>query len=301
MWPFYQVTGLSRNSSLANLRPQAACGTCLEVRCADSMLCDGANSVVVMVTDACDNCGPETLNMNAYAFQQLISLDVGSVAIQYRQVECTPLDNITVRVGKYRTTDGGWIRLNLMDVGGDGGIASVELSGLSTAVTTSNALASPLMSKNTNGMMTSTGASPPSLRLWRSMDNSFGAQWELSELPPPPYSLRVSDIFGRSVVLEDIIPSTTIVGDFFSSGQFSSLSSSLQNLNVENFLKQKVKQNMENALQTTSTLSLADGSNSSLSSMIAISHNRSDNATKEGSSVLKKNTAKFGGRRSMFF
>jgi hypothetical protein len=44
------------------------------------------------------------------------------------QVACPFKGNIAVRVSDYRTASGGWIRLGLRNVAGDGGITMVELA-----------------------------------------------------------------------------------------------------------------------------------------------------------------------------
>lgn len=37
---------------------------------------------------------------------------------------------------------------------------------------------------------------------WRPMNNSFGAAWDLSDLYPPPFDLRLRDSVGRMVIAE---------------------------------------------------------------------------------------------------
>ncbi len=37
---------------------------------------------------------------------------------------------------------------------------------------------------------------------WRPMNNSFGAAWELSDLYPPPFDLRLRDNVGRTVIVK---------------------------------------------------------------------------------------------------
>ncbi len=51
-----------------------------------------------------------------------------ALQVAYRLTECAPVDNITVRVDGYRIGQGGWLRLSLKDVAGDGGITSIELA-----------------------------------------------------------------------------------------------------------------------------------------------------------------------------
>ena len=44
------------------------------------------------------------------------------------QVNCSPPGNMAVHVGQYRTADGSWLRLALLDVAGDGDIAGIDLA-----------------------------------------------------------------------------------------------------------------------------------------------------------------------------
>jgi hypothetical protein len=52
------------------------------------------------------------------------------------QVACPFKGGITVRVTDYRTASGGWIRLGLRNVAGDGDITMVELAKVSAIVAT---------------------------------------------------------------------------------------------------------------------------------------------------------------------
>ncbi len=44
------------------------------------------------------------------------------------QVECEPVDDITIHIDTYRTVPSTWIRLSLKSVAGDAGITAVELA-----------------------------------------------------------------------------------------------------------------------------------------------------------------------------
>ena len=44
------------------------------------------------------------------------------------QVECSPADNITVRVDAFRVAQGAWLRLSFKNVASDGGLMRVELA-----------------------------------------------------------------------------------------------------------------------------------------------------------------------------
>lgn len=37
---------------------------------------------------------------------------------------------------------------------------------------------------------------------WRQMNNTFGAAWDLYDLYPPPFDLRLRDSVGRTVIVE---------------------------------------------------------------------------------------------------
>ncbi|KAG2431183.1 hypothetical protein HXX76_009711 [Chlamydomonas incerta] len=255
MWPFFYVTGISAHSDLVRERPQASCGTCLEVRCAanDTTVCAGpaGTSITVMVTDECPQCRAAELNLHAFAFEQIAQLKHGSVAIEYRQVECSPADNMTVVVDGFRVSQGGWLRLSIKSVASDGGISRVELArsvdgavgSNSTALpqpspasaTAAAAAASPVpgtadptvqppAAAASTGTPASTPAAAAAARVWKVMDNTYGGEWEASALPSPPFDLRVTDLYGRKVVLKSVIQKAGVLGEFPGHSQFPPLS-----------------------------------------------------------------------------
>ncbi|KXZ46907.1 hypothetical protein GPECTOR_39g401 [Gonium pectorale] len=239
MWPFFHVASISPNSELVRDRPQASCGTCLEVKCTstDPKVCSSTSSITVVVTDECPDCAANQLNLHAFAFEQIARLERGSAVIQYRQV----------RVDGFRVVQGGWIRLSLKSVASDAGIVRVELTRSLSAATGSNST-EPVPSvgaKNIGAPNSSASSNDPAEQLlldvsapdsewpkdsstnttrqWRPMDNTYGAEWEMSALAAPPYDLRLTDAFGRQVVLAGVIKKAGAVGEFPSLGQFGGL------------------------------------------------------------------------------
>ncbi len=83
------------------------------------------------------------------------------------QVECAPVDNISVRVDGFRVAQGGWIRLSFKSVASDAGITKVELARSSNATTAGNATAG-------TGNATAAGTFLTGGDGWKSMDNTYG-------------------------------------------------------------------------------------------------------------------------------
>ncbi|KAG2486787.1 hypothetical protein HYH03_014586 [Edaphochlamys debaryana] len=282
MWPFYYVAAVSPNSPLVESRPQAACGTCLEVECQDpdNTACSSARSITVQVTDECPQCAANQINLHAFAFERIGRLKLGSAPIRYRQVECSPVDNITVRVDGFRVSQGGWLRIALKSVAGDGGVTRVELARSmdgavgSNSTHTSTADAPSMLTVNANASSAKPAPAKPGAAAtatpaaaaaaatpaaaaavpaaaanadptaavmpdaaataadnatlakqqnWRLMDNTYGAEWEMSALPAPPYDLRITDVFGRQVLLTRVITRAGALGEMPSQGQFAAL------------------------------------------------------------------------------
>ncbi|KXZ46906.1 hypothetical protein GPECTOR_39g400 [Gonium pectorale] len=92
MLPFFHIASISPNSELVRDRPQ---------------VCSSTSSITVVVTDECPDCAANQLNLHAFAFEQIARLERGSAVIQYRQVECSSADNITVYVDGFRVVQGG--------------------------------------------------------------------------------------------------------------------------------------------------------------------------------------------------
>ncbi|EFJ46592.1 hypothetical protein VOLCADRAFT_105499 [Volvox carteri f. nagariensis] len=243
MWPFFGVTGVSPQSPLVRDRPQASCGTCLEVKCAspDPQVCTSTASVTVVITDVCPDCAANELNLHALAFQQIARLEYGSAAIQYRQVECSPMDNIAVYVDGFRVVQGGWLRLSLKSVASDGAAVLVELARSPNATGGSNATSSTVALAGGNKTTVINPAPQPTADLgapkadgadnastilnatWKPMTNTYGAEWELSALPGPPYDLRLTDRYGRKIVLSNVITRAGALGEFPGRAQFPGL------------------------------------------------------------------------------
>eukprot|EP00775_Hariotina_reticulata_P006849 gene6849-7067_t len=74
------------------------------------------------------------------------------------EVPCTFSSPIAINVDQYRPTAGGWIRLSVRNVAGDGSVTGVQLG--------------------------KDGA-------WLPMKNTAGARWEASKLPNPPFDLLI--------------------------------------------------------------------------------------------------------------
>lgn len=172
--PGLRLAGVSANSIFKDI-PMRGCGACLEVKCTDKTYCAFSNTTqTVMVYDTCKDCATNQLNLNAAVFDAMAPLDLGNMPIMYRRVACPFSGNIVVRVNNYRSTAGGWLRLALRNVAGMADVSSVQLARAGTAN-------------------------------WIPMNNTFGANWELSKLPSPPLDLRVSTKSGQSVVISGVI------------------------------------------------------------------------------------------------
>lgn len=180
-YPFFLVAGVGASNPISK-GAQRGCGTCLEVKCADSQKCDNSKPLIVTVTDSCDECAANQLNLQATAFSQFASLSTGNVEIEYRQVACGGIGNIALYVDEFRSTQGGFLKLALRNVNGPAGIASVAFR--------------------------TTGSS----NNWRKMENKFGAVWEASSLTAFPLDLQVTRTDGKSLVLAGVITKTTAPG-----------------------------------------------------------------------------------------
>ena len=71
----------------------------------------------------------------------------------------------------YRASEGGYLRLDLQNVAGNGVITSVEMQ----------------KEGATDGR-------------WKSLTNTYGAKWEVSMLPEPPLDLRITGADGEVLV-----------------------------------------------------------------------------------------------------
>lgn len=77
---------------------------------------------------------PQQVNLHVFGFEMLAASDLGKVSIRYRLVACQPVDPITIHVDAYRVSGGGWLRLALKSVAGDGQVTSIELVGLGASL-----------------------------------------------------------------------------------------------------------------------------------------------------------------------
>lgn len=97
------------------------------------------------------------------------------------QVECAPPTNVTLDVDQFRATEGGYIRLALESVAGSGSITAIELR------------QSPVV-READGVLKMSGSS------FKSMQNTYGARWELSGFPDPPLDVRITGDNGRTLI-----------------------------------------------------------------------------------------------------
>ncbi|KAL6758187.1 hypothetical protein V8C86DRAFT_3134537 [Haematococcus lacustris] len=211
LWPFVGMAGVSRISPVS-ARPMGGCGTCLEVQCTDTRFnaCTGAGPITVTVLDTCASCNATRINLFALAFQEIGRIKFGTIAVEYRQVACKPPDNIEVRVDARRPIDGGYLRLTLRNVAGDGGLTAVDIRGSANA-----------SAAGVDGVANA----------WQPMVNGYGAAWEASRLQPDPaggFDLRATNAVGETIIISNAIPAYTTpraaLGSFFTSAQFTGTS-----------------------------------------------------------------------------
>lgn len=87
------------------------------------------------------------------------------------QVDCAPPGDIVIDVNTFRSSSGGYIRLALESVAGDGGLESVELREASED-----------------------GNAP-----WTSLKNKWGANWEGSGLTSTPFDIQITSSSGEVI------------------------------------------------------------------------------------------------------
>lgn len=175
LYPGFALAGISFKASPLAQRAQRGCGTCVELRCTSDACANSKGPLIVTIYDECTDCEANQLNLEAWAFNTLAPLDVGRVPIQWRQVPCPARGGIVVNVDAFRTSGGGWLRLSLKNVAGEGGLTSVQLSKAGAAN-------------------------------WLTMKNAFGGAWEMSKLPDSPsYDLLLTDRAGRRVTLKGAV------------------------------------------------------------------------------------------------
>ncbi|KAL6756412.1 hypothetical protein V8C86DRAFT_80197 [Haematococcus lacustris] len=227
-WPKQYVAAVSSVNPLATGFPMEGCGACLRVVCTDprpgvcravspaftaadvdanttsapqdGALSAGPSSLVVQVVERCTTCGPAGIALHAAAFDQLIAApQTDGVAVSYLRVPCRPPGNMKLRIIEMRRSDGGYIKLAIMDVNGFGELVEVELarSGLQFAF-------------------------PRAGSIWRKCENTVGAVWEYSGLPANGVGMdmRVTDATGQDVNIRDAIPANATAGEYPLLGQF---------------------------------------------------------------------------------
>lgn len=201
-YPFYNIVAIHPDSQLLSGLETNGCGACFEVQCIDQkpdhcVNGPSSNNVVVVNSGGCANgCGGTTINLHTFAFDKIAAIKFGMVEIRTRQVECEPFGYVEIRVKNYRVAEGGYLKLAVRNVPGTGGLAKLELKG------TANRFAD--------------GG-------WLTFDNQFGAAWELSGLPDPPFDLRLTvtiDGEEKQKILSNIIQEAGFTGNIDSSAQF---------------------------------------------------------------------------------
>ncbi|KIY98908.1 hypothetical protein MNEG_9055 [Monoraphidium neglectum] len=216
LWPFYLVAGLSPSNPLIQSLKERGCGSCLEVECVGAPCHPGVGPVQALITDECaERCSSSQVNLHVFGFEMLAPTDLGTVDVRYRLIACEPVDPITIHVDAYRVTEGGWLRLALKNIGGDGQIAAVELA--PAAATNLNASSTFIEPRVVRSPRARGGG------LWRKANNTYGAAWELNGVPPPPLHMRITNARGQTIVIADAIPRAGVLGDIETEAQFPPL------------------------------------------------------------------------------
>ncbi|GMH45211.1 hypothetical protein BSKO_13168 [Bryopsis sp. KO-2023] len=201
-YPFYNIVAIHPDSQLLNGLETNGCGACFEVQCIDQKAdhcVNGpfANNVVVVNSGGCANgCGGTTINLHTFAFDKIAAIKFGMVQTRVRQVECEPFGYVEVRVKNFRVEEGGYLKVAVRNVPGTGGLAKLELKGKANRFADGG---------------------------WLTFKNQFGAAWELSGLPDPPFDLRLTvtiDGEERQKILSDIIQEAGFTGNVDSNSQF---------------------------------------------------------------------------------
>ena len=127
-WPCDRLASIDPVNSPFAGGQQQGCGVCLEVQCT-APGCAGASTVVV--ADHCDGCGSRVFLSQAAWSQAVQGSALQQLPGQVRQVACTPPGNLQPQVTEYRAGDGGYLKLALQSVAGNGDLVSVEVKGSS--------------------------------------------------------------------------------------------------------------------------------------------------------------------------
>ncbi|GFH22040.1 uncharacterized protein HaLaN_19441, partial [Haematococcus lacustris] len=136
------------------------------------------------------SCNATRINLFALAFQEIGRIKFGTIAVEYRQVACKPPDNIEVRVDARRPIDGGYLRLTLRNVAGDGGLTAVDIRGSANA--------------SAAGVDGVANAWQPMVNGYAATNANAGAAWEASRLQPDPaggFDLRATNAVGETIII----------------------------------------------------------------------------------------------------
>ncbi|KAH9317647.1 hypothetical protein KI387_019416, partial [Taxus chinensis] len=170
----------------------AACGACFELVCdakADPHWCLRGNKIRVSATNFCPSnnnggcCNPPLrhFDMSLPAFQKIALYKEGIVPVLYRRVKC-------VRMGGIHFSIKGHSYFNLVlvaNVGGSGDLASVWIKGSHTS--------------------------------WQALQRNWGANWQNNGyLNGQALSFRLTDGDGRTLTLNNVVPSNWQFGQTFS-------------------------------------------------------------------------------------
>ncbi|KFM27098.1 Expansin-B1 [Auxenochlorella protothecoides] len=197
-WPYDAIAVVNPDSPfLAGSAPQG-CGTCLEIQCTDEVCGSAAGAFVALVTDNCDGCDLSQIYVSPTAYAKSFSPSIGLATGRATAVPCAPPGDIVVRIDTFRPTLGGYLRLVLLSVAGQGPIDSVEL--------------------RTSGSQGD----------WAPLARSFGAAWDASSLPSLPLDIRITR-GGDTLIVQSAITEEGQLGDIQTGVQFGGASSGLVN------------------------------------------------------------------------
>eukprot|EP01023_Acetabularia_acetabulum_P061246 TRINITY_DN7395_c0_g1_i2.p1 TRINITY_DN7395_c0_g1~~TRINITY_DN7395_c0_g1_i2.p1 ORF type:complete len:463 (-),score=87.63 TRINITY_DN7395_c0_g1_i2:563-1804(-) len=207
LYPFWGVAQLSSFSPMVAGEKLGGCGACFEVQCMDQDRCPHKNSTTVIITDSCTSgCVQQQVNMHVFEFQHLAPSKWGEIPIRFRRVPCDPPAGMVVRVTDYRESAGGWIKIVIMEVAGKANIANVGLRHHKQHHT-----------QNISNLRWQVGDNAQSA--WMQMNNSYGAAWELSGVPQPPFDIKVEMEGGETALLEKVIVDVRVGGTYESHAQ----------------------------------------------------------------------------------
>jgi Expansin C-terminal domain len=203
-YPGTRIASISpENPIAANLtrHPKLGCGACFEIQCIGSTCAPNGgeiNPLVVMVADTCPKCNPNQLVIPYGIFNVTLanSPNVNTAAVRYRQVECdTRGKPIVIDVDIFRPKEegGGYIRLALESITGSNALRSVEL-------------------RKSGGGGVGGGGGEGAPGPWLPMNNTYGAKWELSNVPDIPMDMRITSDNGTALVQVEAINEQRIYG-----------------------------------------------------------------------------------------